>query len=367
MDVNQRGLFLRSNPETFQAGATIAFKMDFLQAARHMSAPEVWEADLIFTGTVGGVTATALGRDAAKLFDKVNFKDSGDVLNCSGAGLRVLEQLELGQKQVDPATVASGSSNANYVYRLRLPFGVPYRAIRPRDFTIPISNFLDGGEFSIACAANVPTGWNVPQADWKVRLVFYVQDGRVKELKSRRRIKEEAMTQQEYDYQVNGFLRTAVISSKLTTTGYTDLSAITQLDSRTLRFPAGYETYNLVDDYRYSAQSVATNDEFLLAANGALAVVLPEEGQKTGQMLDTKSLHIDLKQSAPTSARLITDVVVDRDGDMSALSNNYSSPDMLSQAVAQMGEIVYAGGSQSIKGANAQLARKLPIRIAPNR
>jgi hypothetical protein len=360
-----RGIPLRSNPETFGHSAAITFKMDFLAQARHMVAPEVDEIDIVFTGTVGGVTATALGKDAAKLIDTVRFRDSDDVWNASGAGCRVLEQLEVGQKQTDPATVASAGTNANYVYRLRLIFNPPHRAERGRDFAIPISNFLDGGEFTIQTSAAVPTGWAAAQSDWKIQLFAFVKDGRVRELKSRRRVKEEAVSSQEFDYQVNGFLRNAILTSKLTTTGHTDLSGFATLNSRTLKWPAAYQTHNLIDDYRINTQAFATNDEFLAAATGAIPLLVAERDQKIGNMPDMKSLHLDLLAAVPTSGRLITDTVIDRNGDMSALAEGYDSPGSLAAAVGKFGVVVGGAKSYPVRGFNAQLARKLPIRLKP--
>ncbi len=365
MTPEQYGVCLRSNPETYAHSAGITFKMDFLAQARHFAAPEVEEIDIVFTGTVGGVTATALGRDAAKLYDNIRFRDSDDVWNTSGAGARVLEQMEVGAKQIDPATVASGATNTAYAYRLRMIFAPPHRAERERDTAIPISNFLDGGEFTINTAAAIPTGWAVAQSDWKVQLFAYVRDGRVPELKARRRIKEEAVTQQEFDYQVNGFCRAAILTSKLATTGYTDLSGFTTLNSRTLKWPAAFQARELVDNYRYGVEAISTTDEFLLAATGALPVLVPQRGQKIGCMPDMKSLHLDLLAAAPTGGRLLTDVIIDRNGDMNALSMGYSSPGELAAAVKRFGHV--CGGSQSypVGQFNAQLARKLPLRIKP--
>jgi hypothetical protein len=363
MNPEQRGIALRSNPETYTHGNAITFKMDFLAQARHMTAPEVDEIDIVFTGTVGGVTATALGKDAAKLIDTVRFRDSDDVWNVSGAGSRVMEQMEVGALQIDPATVASGSTNASYIYRLRLIFAPPHRAERGRDFSIPISNFLDGGEFTIQTAAAIPTGWATAQSDWKLQLFAHVSDGRNRELKSRRRVKEEAVTAQEFDYQVNGFLRAAILCSKLTTTGHTDLSTFTTLNSRTLKWPAAYQQHLLVDDYRFNTNQSSTTDEFLVAATGAVPVLTPERSQKTGRMPDMKSLHLDLLAAAPTGGRLITDVVIDRNGDMAALAEGYGSPGDLAAAVKRHGQVVGASGNYPVGAFNAQLARKLPIRI----
>lgn len=367
MTPEQKGLPLRSNPEVYSLNNGITFKLDFLAKARHMAAPEIDEIDIVFTGTVGGVTATALGRDAAKLFDTIRMRDAEDVINASGAGMRVWEQMEIGAKQTDPATVASGATNASYNYRLRIPFNSPYRAERGEDFAIPLAHMLEGGEFTIQTPAAVPTGWNAVQNDWKVTLYAYVRDARQKELKSRRRIREEAVSQQEFDYQVNGFLRAAILTSKLTTTGYTELLALyASLNSRTLVWPASYATYELVDNYRYNTEHFATNDEFLLTATtaGALGIVLPDRYQKTGQLIDTKTLHLDLQAAAPTGGRLLTDVVVDRAGDLAAVVMGYGSPGEVQNAVREKGKVNGGEGREyEVRGFNAALARKLPIRL----
>lgn len=363
MNTEQRGLTLRSNPETYALGSGFTFKTDFMAQARQMSAPEVHSITVVFTGTVGGITGGALGRDAAKVFDSIRFKDADEVLNASGAGLRVLEQMESGSKQVDPSDVASGATNASYIYRLKIWFAPYWRALRPRDFAIPVAHFLEGGEFTVQTPAALPTGWNSVQSDWRVRLFAHVIDGRVPELKSRRRIKEEALTQQEFDYQINGFLRAAIITSKLTTTGYTDLSGFTTLFSRTLKLPPAYQTHMLQNEYRQSATAVSTTDEFLLAANGAVALHVPLEDQKIGKMIDTRTLHLDLLAAAPTSGRLLTDTVIDRSGELASLVAGYPSAGELAMAIRKGGQVVGEGGNYPANGFNAQLARKLPIRV----
>jgi hypothetical protein len=357
-----RGVPLRSNPEVYSLGNSITIKPDFLASTRQMKAPEVWAYTVRFTGTVGAITGGAKGRDAAKLFDNIRFRDADDVLNVSGAGLRVLEQLDWGAKQVDPADIASGNTNTTYSYLLRISFA-PWRARRPRDFAIPVSNFLDGGEFTLQMAAAVPTGWAAPQADWKVQIFADVRDGRKPELKSRRRLKEEAVVQQEYDYQINGFLRAAILSSKLTTTGYTDLSGFTTLNSRTLAWPAAFQTALLTDEYRRESTYTAANDEFLLAATAAVPVVVPRDDQLTGRTISTKSLHLDLLQAAPTSGRLITDVIIDRDPVQSTMQMGFGSPGQLGAALKARGRVKGEDGDYSTREFNADLARRLPVTI----
>ena len=355
---------LRSNPEVYSLGNSITFKPDYLNAARAMQAPEVHGIWVRFTGTVGAVTGGALGRDAAKLFDTIRFRDGADeVLNASGAGLRVLEQMDWGERQTDPADISSGATNTTYSYLLRITFAPPWRSKRSRDFTIPLGAFLNAGEFTVQTAAAVPTGWAALQSDWKLQLFADVRDGRVRELKSRRRIKEEAVTQQEFDYQINGSIRAAILTSKLTTTGYTTLAGFTTLNSRTLKWPAAYQTFLLQDQYRRDIQSTGSNDELLLAAPGAIPLVVPHRGAKIGGFVESKSLHLDLLAAAPTGGRLLTDVVIDRDAQASADTMGYDGPGPLQAAIRSMGTVKGEGDNYSIKEFNGHLARKLPIRI----
>lgn len=357
-----RGIYYRSNPEIVTLGSSVTIKPDYLAQAKYMDAPEVWTIVVVFTGTVGAITGGALGRDAAKIFDTIKFRDSDDVLNVSGAGMRVMEQLEWSGKQVDPADIASGATNATYSYSLRIPFA-PWRAVRPKDFAVPTQNFLDGGEFTLTFASAVPTGWAAAQADWRVQLFAEVKDGRRAELKSRRRIKEEAMSQQEFDYQVNGQLRSAILSSKLATTGYSSWASFATLNSRTLKLPAAFQTKLFFDEYRREADTFGANDEFLLAAPGALPLVVPRDKQKIGAMVNTKSLHIDLLAAPPTSARLITDTVIERNANQSATQLGYDGPGPTGQAIRQSGVVVGAAGNYPLKAFNGDLARYMPLRV----
>lgn len=356
------GVPLRSNPEPVVLGAAKTIKPDYLNQARGMNFPVVRGIEIRFSGTVGAITGGALGRDAAKLFDTIKFRDDDDVYNVSGAGTRVLEQLEYGAKQVDPVDIASGSTNATYIYSLYVPFA-PWRGYRPKDMCIPVANFLDGGEFTIQFASAVPTGWAALQADWQVQMFADVVDARKKEAPTRRRLKEEAMPSQEFDYQVNGYLRSAVITSKLATTGYTSLAAFTTINSRTLKWPAAFQTRTLLNMYRREATTLGTNDEFTLAAPGAIAVYVPHDDQKSGRLVNAKTLHLDLLQAVPASGRLITDVVIDRNPTRVAQYFNYSSPGQVGAAIKAKGRVVGGKASYGMTEFNGDLARALPYRI----
>lgn len=363
MNANMEGKWYRSDAITYALGNTFAVKTDFLAAARYMAAPEISDIVVRFSGTVGAVTGGALGRDAAKLIEAFRFRDEDEVINASGATLRCLEQMEMGDKQVDPADVSSGATNSSYVYRLRIVCE-PIKTHRPRDFRIPIEHFLEGGELLVQTPAALPTGWNSVQSDQKIRIMVRVVDGRTKEVKSRFRIKEEAIAQQEFDYQVNGSLRCAIITSKLTTTGYTSLAAFTTIFSRTLETVPDLEIDMLLDYYRRWSDGLGTNDEFALATPGAIALQAPRRWQKIGELIDTKTLHIDLRASAPASGRLLTWTVVDRTPNLAALVAGFSSVPDYQRAIADYGRVV--DGSPHGTPAKfylPQIQRRLPMRF----
>lgn len=359
------GLPFRSNAENFALGSTVTIKPDYLSMATQWDAAEVWGVKIVFTGTVGAITGGAKGRDAAKLFQLVKFRTTDDVLNASGSGLRVVEQVEFGGRQVDPADIASGSTNATYSYILRVPFA-SFRSKRPRDTTVALAEFMNGGEFSLSFAPAVPTGWNAVQADWRVQVFADVRDGRRKELKTRRRIKEEAIAIVENDYQTNGNIRGAYLTSTLTTTGYTDLSTLTTLNSRSLKWPAAYQTRMLIDQYREEQTFFSATDEFLLAATGAYALVMPKRNTLVGQLPDLKSLHLDLITAVPASSRLITDVIIERNAETSARILGYDNPGELQAAVQANGIVVGEAGNYPVRGGfDKRLASKLPVRARP--
>lgn len=366
MNPGESGKPFRSRAYTFAPGSPINVDLDFLEPMRQMAAPEVSEIVLRFSGTVGAITGGALGRDAAKLFDNISLRDDREIVNASGHGLRILEQHEIGSKQIDPSDISSGATNTTYVYKLRILFGsdVQTRTARARDAALNLAQFLVGGNLVVTPCAAVPTGWAAAQADWRLRVYMYGKDGRKSELKQRRRIYEQVMSVQEYDYPVNGSLRTAFAHSKLATTGYSSWAAFTNIYSRSLEWPTSFETDMLADEYRKTGVALGTNDEILLSTPGAVSIVCPHRGQKVGQMVDLKSLHLDLGAAPPTSARLLLDVIEDRSPVMGAASMGYESPSALAQAVASRGVIQGANGKEIPVGSMvANLARRTAIRI----
>jgi len=366
MNADLHGTTLRSRKRQFVLGDAPSIEMDFLAPARHMTAPEIHKLAFVLTGTITPVGGNALGRDFAKLIREVSFRDEQEMVKASGQSLRVLEQVEVGARQRDPAdfTVAGGA--LPFTYRLNLYFvPSPNRAKRPRDFAVPLANLIEGGNLIVSMANVLPTNFGAVANDWSLQVYADVVDGRVRELKSRRRITEQTMNIQEFDYPVYGSIRNAILTSLKTDTDATDLTALATLYSRTLDFPPDFETHMLVDKYIANSESLGANDE--ISRGRAIPLVFPTREKKIGTMIDTTTLHVDLRQAALANMRLLTDIVVDRSPNIAAVAEGYGSPQALSMAIQQHGQIVGEGGNFPATHAPPALARRLPIRIKNGR
>lgn len=357
------GRWFRSRVMPWVTGAALDVDLNFLEGARHMAAPEVSILEFVFEGTVTPVGGTAQGEDFCKLFAQIIFNDEAEMINASGNMLRLLEQVELGSKSIDPADIGVGVATA-VKYRLKVMLEpLDTRAIRPRDFRVPLANFLEGGNLTVRLAAALPTNYGVVAADWNVIVFAKVVDGRKRELKSRRRIWDQVVQMQEFFYPINGSLRCALLGSNLTTTGYTTLAPYATIYSKTLDLPPSFQTHIIVDDYRLGSDALGANDEFTLAAPGGIPLVIPTRGKKIGTMIDTMQLHIDLQAAAPASGRLLIDAVVNRTPNMAALAAGYGDAEATAAAVAARGRVVGEAGNMPASQVPKPLARRMPIRI----
>lgn len=357
------GRWFRSRIMPWVTGSALDVDLNFLEPARHMAAPEVSILEFVFEGTVTPVGGTAQGEDFCKLFAQIVFNDEQEMINASGNMLRLLEQVELGSKSVDPADIGVGVATP-VKYRLKIMLEpLSTRAVRPRDFRVPLANFLEGGTLTLRLAAALPTNFGVTAADWNVIVFAKVVDGRKRELKSRRRIWEQVVQNQEFNYPVNGSLRHALLGSNLATTGYTSLAGFSTIYSKTLDLPPAFQTHVLIDDYRMSCDALGANDEATLAANGCIPLVFPSRRKKTGTMIDTPLFHLDLLAAAPASGRLLLDAVVNRSPNMAALAAGYGSPEDVATAIAARGRVVGEAGNMKATEVPKPLARKMPIRI----
>ena len=362
MNPNLVGRVFRSESFVYALGNVYSLKPDFLAQARHMAVPEVSDIIISFSGTVGAVTGGALGKDAAKLIDNVNFVDEEEVINCSGMNLRVLEQIEFGSKQVDAADITSGSTNTTYRYNLKITFE-PLKAERRRDTRVPLEHFLEGGQFLISTPSALPTGWAAVQSDQRLQVFMRVVDGRSKELKSRMTIRELAVNNSEFDYEVNGSLRCAFLSSKIATTSGSSYASISTLFSRTLETPPSLQTFMFVDRYRRYSDHLGTNDEITAATPTAVPLVTPDRRQKIGEMIDTTTLHVDFgSQTVPTSARLVVNAIKNRTPNLAALVGGCGSVADLQVAMSERGRVVDSKNTP-VTQFHPTLVRRLPVRV----
>ncbi len=250
---------------------------------------------------------------------------------------------------------------------LRLGFGVP-KSLRPRDTRIELERWLAGGELTISTPSAAPTGYTVGTCNLRVLALVY--DGRDRELKSRMTIREIATTNQDYEYDVNGFCRFAFLSSKLTTTGYSSWASFTSIFSRTKQLPPSFATYYLVDRYRAQSLNLSAADAITAATPLAVPIVVPDREQKIGAMMDLRTLHVDTTPSAqsslPTNARIVLCQIKDRTPTLSALILGQPSPEAAARAVDAYGYVQdgKTGGSP-VRHYLPALSRKLPLRLKP--
>jgi ABC-type lipopolysaccharide export system ATPase subunit len=92
----------------------------------------------------------------------------------------------------------------------------------------------------------------------------------------------------------------------------------------------------------------------------------PRLEQKIGKMPDIKTLHIDLLQAIPTSGRLITDVLIDRNPTRVAALLGYNGAGPLGQSARALGVVKGDAGNYGTNEFNADLFRKMPYRIKGN-
>lgn len=365
------GVYYASNPETFGLGSTINVKPDFLARGVKMRAPEVVEILHVFTGSVPAVTGGALGRDAAKLIKKAIFTDDEEWCNLSGASIRVLDQMDFGDKSVDPADVASAATSASYVAVFRQTF-TPPRMKRPRDYAIPLINFLEGNSMQIQFCSALPDGWGagggaIGALALSYRMWARVVEGRKNEVKSRRKLSEQSFNRDDDWYPTDdGAIRALVLSSVLTSTGYTSMAGVTVLNSNSpdLFFP-DFPSYLARDRYRRMSDSLdTTNDEFIRSTPTAIPLITPDRDQKYGSMPQFKSVHLKIG-STPASAVLIKDTLVPRPLRITAKQMGFASTGEYQNAVINHGYAVTAEGSKGrpVREWNERLARISPLRI----
>ncbi len=368
MNIENKGVPLRSNPYTVTPGAQVDIDRNFLrEATGKMRAPVVRELVFHANLNISGVTTTFLAKDAHKVFDRIQVGDRGGLIyDCSGSTTRLIEQMELGDAYSEPndgAAVASGATSTSYDVFARVIFDTQ-RAHRGADTALPLNHLFDGGKIAVRFAT--PPGSVINSGTVTVYAV--VHDEREPELKSRQVWQEFAITKSEDFYSIGGSLRAAFITSNLATTGYTALSTQTAtITSKSLAmydlvqswFRQEYKRQN-PDRARLNAGTEVDGFTASLATPDALALLVPSFGQHIGKMPDLQTLHCKLV-AAPASGVMVTCRIEDRNADLAAEWMGYDSVQEFLSAFSERGRVGAKGGaSAGIGGWNPRLVRRLP-------
>ncbi len=363
MNIEAKGRRIRSNPYAWADGGTVHIDTAFLEEAKsRMKFPVIRELLFHLEAQVTGVTATLLGIDAPKFYDRILVKDRGGVLvDLPGSILRIVEQMEIGSVQADNATLASAATNGAYNVFARCIFDVE-KAHRGADTAVPVHHLAPKSGGQISVRFGTPPGCTVTGATLYVYAICH--DERSPELKSRMVWQERSITALEDTYQVGngGSLRAAFVTSDIDTTGYTSLAAQTSITSQTFQ-DYDLDTDILRQEYRRSSRDRATADSFLAATPEALPIIFPFAGQHIGKMPNLDKFHLKLT-SAPTAGRMVTCHIEDRNASLAAETMGYESvPDFIAAFKAR-GEVRNKGGSYShVSGWDPSLVRRLPARI----
>ena len=369
MQPQNQGQWLRGETLSFATSSKLKFKTDYLSKGRSFDAAEIAEFMLQFTGTVGGLTGTALGIDAPKLFSRVFIRDKDTRVDASGAVIFAANDVEFGGvNRADlPATVASGSTNSSYEYNLSVPFEFAQYARRTNDYRIPLPYILEGGSIQCNLAAAVPTGWNTAQSDWTVTLWTRVVENRVRELKSNLVYEQFNHTRSEDYFPIHGSARGIIATTDLTTTDYTSLSTYTVINSRTLDYESDFDPR--VYRRRYVRQGkigVSASGNNLVIDQKAWPILFADYDQRIGAMPDIDQLDIRLGAAPVANAALLAEKLISRNMTLAAMWMGYNSPAELAAAIQQYGFVVDEKNTP-VGQYDPVLVTRMPIRLRPSR
>lgn len=371
MNIAQAGLLARANaPINYTANSDGQLDLTFLNKfMRKMEAPTVSEIVFHFngSGTVTGGSGGATAEDQYDLIRSLNVQDRGGYLyqDVAGKTLRIIEQWERGDRQVDRGALASGATSGAHDIFIRCILDIDEQGKRSKDYRIPLLHFTEGGQvdilFGAPAATTIPSGG----ATYRMHTYFRLHDERVREAKSRMVWRERSITNTSDLYDIDASLRAAFITSDLGgTTAYTDLSALVSLNSEALEFPAALDTQLLIDGYRQQKQAPAADDEVLASTTRCLPLHWPDRMQNIGSMPLIDSLDINDLASVPTSAKLVTCSIRDRVGSLAAEWMGYGSVEDYVAALRQAGMVKIEGGAKvPVSNFDPKLVRRLPVRI----
>jgi hypothetical protein len=359
------GQWFRGETLPWVASNKLKFKNDYLSKARNMQAPEIAEFVFQFTGSVGGVTATALAIDAPKLFSRFNIKDKDVRCDASGAVMFGLNMVEFGAPVLGytPAAVASGATNTAYSFMNVIPYEFEQASWRETDYRIPAPYILEGGIIQANCAAAVPTGYAAAQSDWNVTVWSRVQDARVRELKSTLCYEQFNTTRSEDYFPIQGSARNILGMTDLTTTDYTSLATFTAINSKALDLESDFDPQMWMQEYsrnKILGTNALTTD--LVLQRKIIPYLFSHWNQKIGQMVNLDQLDIRLQAAPLANSILLASKIIERNMTLGAMWMGYNSPAELSAAVQAYGVVVDEKNTPYMEY-DPVLASRMPVRL----
>lgn len=361
MLISDTGPLYRSKPLAVADGGQYDIDLGFLKPAlKKMGAPVVRQLIFHVRASGTGQTGTLLGEDAYKFFGSITLEDEGGPFfdNIPGSIIRVIEQLEVGDKQIDNAALASGTADSTYDIFAKIHFDTGM-AHRGSDTALPLIHLTSGGQISVTI--DTPSAFALASATLTVYAVIH--DERERECKSRMVWRQNAITAAEDSYNVKGSLRALFVASDLpTTTGYTSLATLTSVTSVDLQM-AALDVELLRQEYLAKSKTRASDDEFLASTPNAVALVSPSPGQHIGKMQDLDSVMVDIGIT-PTSGRMVSCTIKDRNANLAAEWMGFATVADYVKALKARGQVASKGGSGGhVSNWDAKLVRRLPVRI----
>lgn len=361
----------------WSAGGGITFDIQStLNEFRNWKFPCIHNMSIIFditaasTGLSGFVPRTI----GSYLGTAIQLNDAGGPrINLRASSLHHLAKMEYGLSYANmPAVAASVGSAPMRVY-MPLPIK-PHKCRRDRDTTIPVRDFLDGGQvFLTAGAATAQTtGLTVTAATYY--LLIKVVDEGVAEAKSRFVLRDQAIAVQDFaGYPIGGFLRGALWYNGEVNESAATPWASAKYDSNTLGFIQQQDT-----DLRelYLRESVTfRKDSGSIATASAVAsedgvdtgqivpLVWPNQRQKISDYPQMPTLHVRTGGTITTSdlPKLITSVLEERNPTLTA--RVFGRSDVGAQLGARGMVKTASGAKKPITDFPPDLANVLPVKL----
>ncbi len=367
---------------TWAASKTFPIDLSFLNACRDQSAPVIDEIVIVAAINLKTGSAGLRGGAIASMFSQILVQDqAGERCNVRGSSLRVIDQLEYGAGFQDPTSMAvSITDSTARKLILRIPFN-PEKARRRRDYGLPIRGFLDGGKMQLVTSPALLPGMGANGGtiqDGTITVYAWVRDERVPQAPSRIVYLDESVAQTNFDYNVAGSLRYALLyNGEINERTPTAWSA-QQLSSKTLELQAiddfvfqdKYSTYQKPP--RSSPGTVATADTYAqtdtILTGQTVPVYFPNQEEKIVDMPQMQTLNLKTSLSSITTSELpqvIKCVITERSASVTARVLGVSDP---AKAVADRGRIKAASGNSVGVGAfPPQLAKMMPVKITKGR